>query len=116
RTFADQAIIAIENVRMFNETREALERQTGTADVLKAISRQTLDLGVVLDTVVESAARLCHAEHAHIHRYDGELLHLAACFGGNAGMLDYLRANPVSLGPGSISGSAGHARQTIHCN
>jgi GAF domain-containing protein len=81
KTFADQAVIAIENVRLFKETKTSLEQQTATADVLKIISRSTFDLRTVLQTLVESAARFCDADKASIIREKDGVFYAAEAYG-----------------------------------
>ena len=80
-TFADQAVIAIENVRLFNELKESLEQQTATSEILGVIASSPTDIQPVLNVVAENAARLCEANDAIIRRLDGNVLPLAAHYG-----------------------------------
>ena len=80
-TFADQAVIAIENVRLFQELKESLEQQTATSEILGVIASSPTDIQPVLDAVAENAARLCDATDAVIHRVDGDKLRSVANYG-----------------------------------
>src|SRR5204862_6539784 len=84
RTFADQAVIAIENVRLFNETKEALERQTAISEILRIISASPSDVRPVLEAIAENALRFCAAEDARVVLPDGDDLRLAAHRGPSA--------------------------------
>jgi len=105
-TFADQAVIAMENARLLSELRESLQQQSATADVLKVISRSTFDLQTVLDTLVESAARLCDADSAAIHRPDGNSYPYVASYGYSPEYHEYMRERPMIPGRGTVLGRA----------
>jgi two-component system, NtrC family, sensor kinase len=127
-TFADQAVIAIENTRLFEEVQarnralteantqlaEALEQQTATSKILRVISASPTDVLPVFETVAENAGTLCHAHRTIIYRFDGEFLRLAASYSASAELRDFIERNPILPGRQSASGRAALERQVVH--
>jgi two-component system, NtrC family, sensor kinase len=129
KTFADQAVIAIENVRLFTELQqknealtqahaqvtEALEQQTATSEILSVISSSPTDVQPIFDTIARSAARLCDATVSGLARFDGNVLEIAATYGYEPGALEYLRrAHPRRPGRDTGWGRAVLERRVIH--
>jgi two-component system, NtrC family, sensor kinase len=121
QTFADQAVIAIENVRLFtelearnSELRVALEQQTATSELLEVIGRSTVDLQPVFETLAENAVRLCESERSFIFRFDGELLRVVATHNASPEIIAFVEQNPIAPGRGSATARAGLERRTIH--
>jgi GAF domain-containing protein len=112
QTFADQAVIAIENTRLFEaeqaskrELQESLEYQTATSDVLNVISRSPTDVQPVFDTIAQGAAQLCQAQFCHVFRFDGRLIHFAASHGQPQESVENMqRIYPIP--PGRVSAAA----------
>jgi PAS domain S-box-containing protein len=121
KTFADQAVLAIENVRMFRELEarnrdltESLEQQTATSEVLKVISRSAFDLQPVLETLIESAVRLCGADKGLIYRQDGDLYRAAASHGHSPQWQQVVEQYPIAQDRTSATGRAVLERRAIH--
>src|SRR5262249_17864272 len=126
QTFADQAVIAIGNARLFEEVQartrdlqESLQQQTATADVLKVISRSAFDLQPVLNTLVASARELCNASMGVFYLRQGDLFHLATEIGAPQAFAQYLRDHPVSpnrstgAGRAALSGKVEHVPDVL---
>jgi signal transduction histidine kinase len=115
QTFAAQAVIAIENVRLFNETKEALEQQAATAEILRVISQSPTDVQPVFDAIVRTGARLCEADYGFLARYDGTSMAIVAHSGATDEEIEtVLRLYPMAPTPDSLGGRAILERAVVH--
>jgi len=114
QNFAAQAVIAIENTRLLKELRESLQQQTATADVLKVISRSSIDLETMLDTLVETVARLCRADKSYMFRRRDDKYHLVTARGLSGQEKEFIDTHPFAADRGSLSGRVELERRPVH--
>ena len=118
QTFADQAVIAIENTRLFEEVqaelRVALEQQTVTSELVKVIGRSTFELQPIFKALAENAVRLCSAERAFIFRFDGKVLRAVASYNASHALVSFIELNPIVPTRQTSTGRAALERRTIH--
>jgi len=113
-TFARQAAVAIQNVRLFNDTKEALDQQTAVSDVLQSMSRSAFDLQAVFDVVVENATKLCRGDWGYLFRKEGDVFQLIASHGGTPALLDYERTHPTAITDRTLIGRVALYRRMVH--
>jgi two-component system, NtrC family, sensor kinase len=113
-TFADQAVIAIENVRLFQELKESLEQQTATSEILGVIASSPTDIQPVLDVVAENAARLCDSQDAQIHRVEGDMVRKVVSYGSISPVFAVGETRPINRDRGFLVDRAIRDGQTIH--
>jgi GAF domain-containing protein len=114
KTFAAQAVIAIENTRLLNELRESLQQQTATADVLKVISSSPGELDPVFEAMLEKAVRICDAKFGMLFRVENEAVSAAALFGVPPKFAEFWQRGPQRPGPGTALSRVVETKQTIH--
>jgi GAF domain-containing protein len=114
KTFADQAVIAIENTRLLNELRESLQQQTATADVLQVISASPGELECIFDALLQNAVRLCAGKFGNLYLRDGELFSLAAWHNTPPDFVEHRRREPYHPGPNSPPGRMLRTKSVVH--
>ncbi|MCC6193603.1 MAG: GAF domain-containing protein [Burkholderiales bacterium] len=114
QTFARQAAIAIDNVRLFKQTQEALEQQTATAEVLKTISRTTFELQPVLEALITNATTLCKSDKGGIYLRRGDAYELVAAYGAEGAQIEFMKQHPVLPGQGSVVGMVAKTGQVAY--